>query len=418
MNTNQKLKQIILKTILLLFLITLFLMAYKYNFLVPFVFLMFATIYVFIISAKNKDIKNIVLITFIIRVILAIICCFYSDSDPDGYGLRAYSYTLMPLEEYINNIPLGAYFYAWLVGGIWKITGLSYALIRFINAFLSFLSCIIAYKLTLSITNEKVAKRVLLFCCFFPNLIRFSSPFASREAVFVFFSLLFFYSTYLNYTTHKVKYLIISLICLLLSMILHTIAISYTMIYIYIYIISNLKYKKKLFSNIGAFFLMILLFLVIFRNNIGTSKLSMGGEMDIMERADFFQSASSVGRAAYLQNLHTNNPIITILILPIRVAYFLFSPFIWMCRVFLDLLGLFDGILYLLVCYRIFKNRKYLKENKFIFALTLSSLLFVCIMGLSVSNYGTAIRHRQKIIIPLFIISESCAYYKQIKEES
>mgnify|MGYP001455787764 CR=1 FL=1 len=84
---------------------------------------------------------------------------------------------------------------------------------------------------------------------------------------------------------------------------------------------------------------------------------------------------------------------------PIRVLYFLFAPFPWMIRDVVDLLGLIDSCLYAYFIMIMWRMRHTIKQDFPTLSLAIALIAIVFVFGLAVGNYGTAIRHRAKIVV-------------------
>ncbi|MEN3011160.1 MAG: glycosyltransferase family 39 protein, partial [Candidatus Bipolaricaulaceae bacterium] len=110
------------------------------------------------------------------------------------------------------------------------------------------------------------------------------------------------------------------------------------------------------------------------------------------------QKAYATGRAAYLEGLVVRSVWDLFWQTPIRIVFFLFTPFPWMVREPKDLIGLFDALLYfaLMVCILwsliiLFKTKQNVL-GKTIFLLALAAFGSAAFATIT-SNYGAAIRH-------------------------
>lgn len=416
MNIN---KSAIITSIILVLVVSLYLLLFinDYDNVVGFILLIFLLL-TFLLSLKNKDkkVKNILIIAMFLRLILLIYTNYCTiDGDYDGYGKIAENFVSMDLATYIKNFQTGAYLYSWFIALIWKLIGTSYMAIRVINVFISYICCFLGYKLTLKITNNKnIAIKMLGFISIFPSLIRFSVPFANREPIFELFLLLAIYNLYNYYKGRKVISLILFFIFTMLGTILH-ISAAFLIIGFLLILKNGIKKKSDVLKLLFILGISALVILYMYKNNIGTEKLYLNkGGLDA-EKLAWIQEASAEGRAAYLQGFSNSNIFITILQLPIRMLYFLYTPFIWMVRKPIDLLGLLDAVLYIYITFKIIKNRKVIKNNyPFSYYLLISIVFMLIAFSIGTSNYGTALRHRAKIIIPLTVIASP---YMSKKEE-
>ena len=92
--------------------------------------------------------------------------------------------------------------------------------------------------------------------------------------------------------------------------------------------------------------------------------------------------------------------------LPLRVLFFLGTPFIWMVSQFRDLLGLLDALVFLYIALRItldIKQRRFLTIDAYL-SLALVVAGIVALFALGTSNDGTAFRHRAKVFPWLLLL--------------
>ena len=127
-------------------------------------------------------------------------------------------------------------------------------------------------------------------------------------------------------------------------------------------------------------------------------------------------SRASRGRAAYLKGIVPHNKVDILWQTPIRSFYMLFSPFPSKITDIQDITGVLDSFLYIFLFIFFFKSMWLIREkNKaLILAFFLILVTFCGPFAWGTSNYGTAIRHRQKIVFLLIIgASFSLAQIKQ-----
>ena len=119
-----------------------------------------------------------------------------------------------------------------------------------------------------------------------------------------------------------------------------------------------------------------------------------------------WQSSTARGRGTYLYGVEINAWSDLIWNIPLRVLFFLGSPFIWMVSQFRDVLGLLDAIAFLYISVRI--TWDIIKRRVLTIDVYLSVLLVVAgvlvLFALATSNYGTAFRHRAKVFPWLLLL--------------
>lgn len=369
----------------------------------------------FITSMKKRDDISVqTVVAFLLRFGICIIYTISGDGDADYYGANAELYAGLPLSQLFSNIPTDAYLYSWIISFSFRIFGTFYMPVRVLNAAISTYCVWIVYDITKDIYDSKTAKKAAWIVALFPNLIRWSSLFANREVLIMFFILLYIKASYKYFAGGNIRYLILSLIFLIPAMILHTSMI--VMILLTIMIILNKRgsndYASAILSKSFLIIISLILFTYLLRSGVGVEKFGLVEDSGLnINNISALGNMSATGRAAYLTNFGFSNPVLIILTLPIRMIYFLFTPFPWMIRATIDLLGFFDALLYvwafilaLKKIKRILKNKKKTKEEKFIYILFISLICIVAMFGLVTSNYGTAIRHRSKLFVILLVI--------------
>ncbi|WP_196259676.1 ArnT family glycosyltransferase [Pelagibacterium limicola] len=111
------------------------------------------------------------------------------------------------------------------------------------------------------------------------------------------------------------------------------------------------------------------------------------------------------GDASYPVWLVASNGLELVYLVPLRVAYFLFSPFPWDVRQAAHFIGLADGLIFMALTFAVAANFDLIKRNKaaLMVFLILAGLIVAFSMG--TSNFGTALRHRSKFVFILVILA-------------
>jgi len=366
-------------------------------------FLTFFMLLVFIgIKSHDKHFLNILLFAFFIRVFLSVLHTYglwLPDSDADAlfferqgwllsHNFSIHTFLDLQIRELYINMIAFVYFF---------INRVPLA-IRLINAFIGSLIVANIYYITKKLYEDcRIAYIAALIAALFPTLILYS-VITLREVLAIFFislSTLFFIKL-INKKSYSSFFW--SLIFFLISIFLHGAMVLLLPIYIIFYFIYFFEEKRRrVFIGVIAI-LLLLVFLrgypILFRKLPGISILSNWNYLT--QRI----SNASRGGAAYLENFSVNSIFDVVWGTPIRMIYFLFSPFPWMFHKLIDLFGFLDSVCYiLLVIFGLSGIKKLWREKRKIAILFLLSFLFFWI-GLSwgTSNYGTAIRHRTFLV--------------------
>lgn len=368
-------------------------------------------------AEKRINVTTELVIAYILRLGICLLYTVQNDGDADGYAVNALRYAAMPLDELFLNIPTGAYLYSWIISFFFRIFGPYYMPVRAMNMAISVFCVMIAVDIaSLLYHNERTVKRTALCMALFPNLIRFSSYFANREPFLLLFTLLYIKYSYKYYASNKKQNLLLSILCLVPAMILHTSMIAMMALTMMIILTKTSNGSNTISILIGKSFLLVttvIAFAYMLLNGVGTEKFDIAGGVELtVSGISAIGNMSAAGRAAYLSGVSFSNPILTVLFLPVRMLYFLYTPFIWMVSSVVDLLGLFDAVLYIWISIIMFKKVKIIlthakktQEEKFVFFLFFVLIVMVAMFGAVTSNYGTAIRHRCKLFALFLLIS-------------
>ena len=89
----------------------------------------------------------------------------------------------------------------------------------------------------------------------------------------------------------------------------------------------------------------------------------------------------------------------------LELFIFFFSPFPWDVKEPVHLIGMFDGLLYLVIIYFILRNIKTLWKDPILKLILIILICYFFIFGVGVSNFGAGTRHRSKFVVELIILA-------------
>lgn len=324
-----------------------------------------------------------------------------------GADSEWYHYLAVRVSENLDNLSANnrGGIYSKILGLVYYLTGSMRILGHYINVLLGLSTVVIVYKIMLEQKiNTKTIQTVLIIAAFFPNSL-IMSGILLREILPTFFvalSLLYFLRWYRK---QSITNFILSLVMLGIASTFHSGVVGIAVGYIFVYLFYNHEANKfKADSKNILMFLPVAVFIILLVTQFGDA---MFGKFRNLEQAsDIYDNVMKAdGGAAYLEGLTINNPIQLLIYGPIRAFYFLFSPLPMNWRGAQDIVTFFiDSLFYLFVFYYYIKNRKLFHNNKQLILGILIVLIIVSfVFGIGVSNAGTAMRHRQKLI-PLFMI--------------
>jgi 4-amino-4-deoxy-L-arabinose transferase-like glycosyltransferase len=126
-------------------------------------------------------------------------------------------------------------------------------------------------------------------------------------------------------------------------------------------------------------------------------------EFDLVSTIEGRFGSDPSGGSAYPALIATGDPYAQPWLIPSRMIYFVFSPFPWDIRSPVHLLGLVSSLLYLVLCWRIYRAFPRLRERPECVAMLFMLFALVFVFAVGTTNIGTAIRHRTKLLV-LFLL--------------
>jgi len=392
---------------------------------VGFIFILFISCVLLFISIRYPSVAQILFLAFFLRLILVVYSEYvsflpeYLGSDAAMFESYGWQYAQNGLLWLIQNFKTGASFYSWIIGLIYSFIGRNPFVIELLNALFGVLIVLNVYKIALLLYDKRSAYIGSLITAFFPSLIYFSAMILREVPIIYSFTLgllIFFQWKKLQ----KAKYLFLSFIFFAISFAFHTGMLVFIIIFLFLafkdlFKKSSRKHVRNSSSSFLVLIFMLIVFVVMVKSGWGMEKIGSLWDLSLSRLAEIEKIAAR-DRTAYLINLQINSVTDLFWQTPVRVLCFLFAPFVWNLHSILDLIGIFDAILYLILFIIIFRSFRLLfkdEMNRNLFLFLFSGIL---VFALTVSNYGTALRHRAKFL-PLLVILVVGGFYIRRKSK-
>jgi hypothetical protein len=386
-------------------------------FLVVFNFLIF----VFIVipgTVKDDKAKFLIFIFFCLRVFLLYLDYYgkhigtvlHSGGDSE----RFYEWGLYISEDLSRMKEISYTKYTDFLGILYWIIGDQRFFSQFVNVILGMWSIFVFYKI-LDLFKLKNSKKLFFLALygFFPQNIIFSSILL-REALIQFFfvySMLFFTKWLMsNNRINMFK----TIIFVLLSSFFHPGMISSLLVYGFMFLFLDVKkysfnysFKRK---TLLVLFCGLTLALIAYNIEILSGNFSFLLSDENSSLLEKYESSTGFveGGSTYLRNYKINSLVDFIILVPLRLIYFVFSPMPYDVRGMGDLAAIIlDSSFYYFLIYIIVKSRKIMNDNMFRIFPKIFFILFLTVsigFALGTENSGTAMRHRSKIFPALIIV--------------
>ena len=373
----------------------------------------------FIYGKRNLRHQNLLSFGFLLRLFLLFADYYHwfpilhSGSDTEGFHRIALRNAHSLVKYVITN-------YTVFLTFVYEATDCSRLIAQFINVLLGIGIIVLVQQCMRMLKINKVTElTVVCVLVFLPNLTIFSAILL-REAwveFFVVMSLYFFVKWFIYGNALNIVLVVVSM---LTASYMHSGVIGLLVGYAIAFIAYNPKIQKATFSKTTVISLILLIVLSVGLSShleLFTEKFASYDNLD-----DIVDIANSKGGggADYLTWINTNSVTQSILLAPLKMFYFLFSPLPTEWRGMKDIVGfLIDGAVYMGLCYSIMKHKAQSKVHaKLKYFLLISLIAVTFIFAYGAKNAGTAIRHRAKIIsVVLVIYALGNVEKKMIKEE-
>ena len=370
-------------------------------------------------KVNDPVLKNILIIAFALRIGLALVNTFIlplpdTGNDTVVYELTGWEYATAwntGLEANFTFAYVAPFIYSKIIGVIYFISGRVPLLVQFVNVVLGVFIVYYVYKIIIEFGATKRSAQIgSVITALFPTLCLYSAI-TLRETFISFFTIVsvFYFFKWLN--SGKVSKLILTAAFLLLSSAIFGAMIVIGVVYAIFFIFYEVKTKRwRLTSKqsvLGIFIVTLVIMIIIF-NPFLMDKLP--GDLRLVFSPDYMSYKVNLavkGGSAYLVGFTPNSILDIIIQSPVRMVYFLLAPFPWMISSPGQILGLIDAFLYLVLVFYSIRGLKYLKKynNPAFWAVILMLLIIIGTFAWGVSNFGTAIRHRQKMVGLLIAVS-------------
>lgn len=365
----------------------------------------------FVLARMELAVTGPLFAGFCLRLCLALFHYYVAPLPDSQADAIVFEYTGWQWSQYglawlVQNVSTGAFLYSWVIALLYALTDRSPLMIQGLNVVLGSLVILGVFRIAkLLWGNSVIAKKAAWVTALFPTLALYSAL-TMREVAVVFPLVLG--------TLHLVRWLeqdrfrdfALSVIGFVLSLAFHTGIIAAVAALVVIVLlrwtsafrsgrVKQLAYYSSALAMTGFAVFLVLI------TGWGLTKLGSVEEFGL-DRIQQQQVVASRSRAAYLDNLTPTNVVDLLWQTPIRVAAFLFTPFPWTVTNLIDVLGLFDALLYLVLIRNLVRVIPRYKGNWPIVGAIILVGALVLVFAMGTSNYGTAIRHRAKMA-PIFI---------------
>ena len=367
-----------------------------------------------LLLVRNPQQSIILVAAFTLRFSLSVVHVAglsLPDSQFDARTFELVAWIWSRDGRWFDDFTTGSYLYSWLSSGVYLIFGRVPFLLHVINSYFGTLTIYFVMRSAQLLSPDTNLDRAVGWTlAFYPSAVLYS-VLTMREAPIVLAMSISIHLLLSWVSTRRIAFGLGAISFMIVAQLFHAGMIGATLAVLLIYLRVSLQ-SVTIRDNLRPIALLVVIATAIgvlqfsLRTGVGLEKVwGFIRNFDI-DFIAIWQASTARGRGAYLSGVAIETWLDLVWNIPLRVLFFLGSPFIWMVSQFRDVLGLLDAMAFLYVVLRI--TRDIMKRRLLTIDVYLSVLLVVAgivvLFALATSNYGTAFRHRAKIFPWLILL--------------
>ena len=313
--------------------------------------------------------------------------------------------------RWFDDFTTGSYLYSWLSSGVYLIFGRVPFLLHVINSYFGTLTIYFVMRSAKLLSPDTNLDRAVGWTlAFYPSAVLYS-VLTMREAPIVLAMSISIHLLLSWVSTRRIAFGLGAVSFMIVAQLFHAGMIGATLAVLLIYLRVSLQ-SVTIRDNLRPIALLVVVATAIgvlqfsLRTGVGLEKVwGLLRDFDI-DFITIWQASTARGRGAYLSGVVIDTWLDLIWNVPLRVLFFLGSPFIWMVSQFRDVLGLLDALAFLYVTFKVTRDimkRRLLTIDAYV-SVVLVVVGIVVLFALATSNYGTAFRHRAKVFPWLLLL--------------
>ncbi|MDF9845164.1 MULTISPECIES: glycosyltransferase family 39 protein [unclassified Paenibacillus] len=380
-----------------------------------------SVVFVVVTSVKNHyQIAKFVYLGLSLRLIVLIAIAFFNIL-PYSFDVAwdEYSEILLPnwqRGDFGYSFPMSGNvkYYTYLATSVYYIFGSNPVFMMLLNVLWGTLSIILIYRIGSELFNEKSGKLAAFILAFWPSHILFSA---------------------MNMRDSLATILILALLLNLIKWIKYSKGSS--LFLVVVLLIGNIMIRQQNAALLGGTVLPLIVLFAIKRAHPLLKPIwviaGFGGLLGLFGVAWKLGYLSALdisyviremnyrtdGGSAYLTSMQYSSWLDIIIYAPVRLIFFLFTPFLWQAYNLQQALSAVESLILMFFSAVVIKNIRLLRgvsKNK----LAMTAFILICFIGLLAnsiidSNTGTAVRHKLQFLCMVFVLY---SYIKTKKKES
>jgi hypothetical protein len=268
-----------------------------------------------------------------------------------------------------------------------------------VNITVHTVTVILLYKICMYVlSNSKISIITVTLYTFYPIYI-FTTVITLREMFIIMFIMLFLHALLKLYKTKNISHFFYAVCAIIIGSIFHIGLLGLLLVLAcYFVVISNIHMTFRIL--LGILFITSFVIFIVNSNDAKVQNTINTDDhtkiLDLNSRADYISVNEANGIQTKLK----------------QVTYFLLKPFPWEVRKLSDIIGLFDICMILVATFLAILLYKQTKNKMILIVLFTVYGMFIT-FAIGTYNYGTALRHRDKVAMLLTMFINYYIFYKK-----
>jgi len=378
-------------------------------------------VFTLILATRRPILAHVLVAAFSVRAGIALFH-HYVFPLPDGiadavrFELDAWGLATDDQQgPYLNYPGINSRFFPWCLSLIYLLTGRSILLLQALSVLVGVLSVYAMWSLTNELWGKKEGLVAAWILTGFPTVVMYSAL-PMREPYLILFLLLGLAWVVRWVRTNKSGSAVCAIFYFVVGTHFHSsmwlVALTFSSVVVFrgcyqrFHPMFAKRSNRLLISSLVIFSICGAVFITgdVAVDKFGSIKELIKVERLVQYATERHHMDGHVARSAYPDWIIPENGFDLIWTLPLQTLYLLFSPFPWDIKTPSHLIGLFDGLLYLILIAAVVRGSREISRNPSALTITLVIVPLLMAYGFATSNFGTAIRHRTKVLsimIPL-----------------
>jgi hypothetical protein len=366
---------------------------------------------------RRTELAAVLLVAFTIRAGVALFHCYVAplpDGTADAITFERYAWEWAQggLSSALGHYPgMGSYFYSWLMSLLYSVTDRSLLLLQSTSVLVGVLGVFATWRLAFELWDVQSARKAAWGMALFPIVVQYGAL-PMREAWVVLFFVLGLSSVVRWARNGGPMPVMTGIGAFVLASFFHGGMFVAALGFIGLigaragrqWMAAIARGKLRVLASL-MLITVIVFFAFYIISGASIPKLGTAEAMLSFDRLSYYFESRIRGEAAYPLWLQPDSFIDFIWAVPARGLYLLFSPFPWDIRSASHLVGMVDGLLYLILASLIWKNRRSVMAEPGSRAVLLLLIPLLLAFGVGTGNFGTALRHRAKFVVGLIVLA-------------